>query len=337
MTLRLIEGFDHVSTPTLLAAKGWTYSGAVNAFPAGRINGRAFDMSAASVLATLTKSVPATSTFVLGVAFNLPTQAGATACEIINVRAGATATFRISKTAADKLQITNSAGTVIATGTTTINVSTWYYVELKGFVNGASGTCELQLNGVSEIASTVGNFGSTNVDNILLNKPAAFSSAAHFLFDDIYVSDATTFLGDRHVETIFPTADGNYTQWTPDTGTAHFSRVNENSGTYPDGDTSYVSDATVGHRDSYTMGDLSVLSGSIAAVQSVMYARKDDAATRQIAAFIRRSSADYDGATATLATTYAFYTEIRETDPSTSAAWDISGVNAAELGVKTVA
>jgi hypothetical protein len=161
-------------------------------------------------------------------------------------------------------------------------------------------------------------------------------------YDDVYVLDSAgsvnnTFLGDQHVETIYPNADGNYGQWTPSSGTSHNALVNEHSGTYPDGDTSYVSDATVGHRDSYALGDLSVLSGTIAAVQSAMYARKDDAATRQIAAFIRRSSTDYDGATATLATTYAFYTEIREQDPSTSAAWDIAGVNAAELGVKTVA
>ena len=52
-----------------------------------------------------------------------------------------------------------------------------------------------------------------------------------------------------------PTSDGNYTQWTPSTGTSHFALVDESP---CNGTTDYNSTNTVGNRDSYGVNISSV-------------------------------------------------------------------------------
>ncbi len=65
-------------------------------------------------------------------------------------------------------------------------------------------------------------------------------------------------------------------------------------------------------------------------------ARKDDAATRQIANLQRQASTDYVGSTVTLSSTYATYSQIFNQDP-TAADWTPTTVNADEFGIKEIA
>jgi len=350
MTLVMQEGFDNVSTIALLGAKGWTSvtssgggGAGINSLIAGRISGQAIRVASTSggpaSAGSMTVSLPsAASAFVVGFAFRKSGNV-ASAATVARLRASTTNTFNIALDTGGHLLIQNSSGTTIATGTTALNNNVWYYIEAKVVINGASGSVTVHLNGSSEIATTTGNFGSTGADSLQF---LATLDILNFDYDDLYVlttgvAPNNDFLGDVTVETIYPTADGAHTDWTPDTGTAHFSRVNEHSGTFPDDDTSFVQASTVGNRDSYTFNSLSVLSASVFAVRTNLYARKDDAGTRKIAAVVRRAGVDYDGADASLSTGYSFFTEIRETDPSTSAAWTVGGVNNAEFGVKVTA
>lgn len=365
MALKLIEGFDHMSSPaSFLPAKGWTIVDTTDpagghhtaSFVTGRISGKAFRIShdtGASfnnALLTYSKSLPAAYTGgVVGFAYEISAIPLAD-MPILKMRASTTGTVSILITTLGKLQVKNSSGTVLATGTTTLSTATWYYIELKWDCNGASGSIEMKLNGSSEIASTVSNIGSTGIDNIHIvrdgdNTYYARPASATADYDDIYVLDTSAspnndFLGDVAVETTYPDGDSgvaNHLQWTPSGGGTHYNQVNEHtSGTYPDGDTSYVAEQTVGERDSYTFTDLSILAGSVYGVQTFAYARKDNSGTREFAMVARPGSTDRDGATKTLGTSYSFFTEIRETNPDTSAAWTISEINATEFGLKLV-
>jgi len=329
-----IEGFDHLqNTAPLLTAKGW--SAAFSSFTAGRFGGQAAIQAATAVTHALPSSY---STLILGFAIQVNGFTAGT--DIAFLRAGATQTMRFSFDATPHIQIRNSGGTVIATGTTTIVANAWYYVEIKVFVNAgtpASGTVEVHLNGVSEIASTAGNFGSTNLDTLAIQGVSGRVTT----IDDIYICDTSgsapnnTFLGDTRVLTLYPAADGAHADWTPDTGTAHFSRVNEHTGTFPDGDTTYVADNVAGHQDTY---DCDSIDGgaTVFAVQTNLYARKDDAAVRQIAPVVRQAGTDYVGSTATLTSSFLFYSTLYDKDP-TSAAWTATNVNADEYGIKTIA
>src|SRR5438874_4400491 len=66
---------------------------------------------------------------------------------------------------------------------------------------------------------------------------------------------------------LVPTSDGNYTQWTPSTGTTHFTLVDESA---CNGTTDYNSTATNGNRDSYGVGISSVGNGAIVSQVAVV-------------------------------------------------------------------
>ncbi len=331
MAVVMIEGFDHATAAELLT-KGWT--GNSGTVIAGRFDGQARRYT--STIVNTNKVLPSSyATLFAGFACRFGTLPGANA-DFVQLLAGATAVFRIGLNSSGKIIIRNSGGTVIATGTTTIVAGVWNYYEVKAFINGASGTCEVHLNGVSgEIASTVGNFGSSNIDTFLTTQ---IVSGGNSDIDDIYVLDSTgsaprnTFLGDVRVETVYPTSDGAHTAWTPNSGSTHWTQVSE---TPADGDTTYVGDSTPNDIDTYGCGDIDT-GATVYGVQVNMYARKDDASTRQIAPVIRQSGSDNVGTTVTLASSYSFYSQLYNQDP-TSADWTPTTVNADEFGVKEIA
>jgi hypothetical protein len=328
MAVVLIDGFDFYTTAEATArswSSGWTMT-------AGRFDGQAGRHS--STVATKTRVLPSSyATLFAGFAFRASILPAGNA-DIFTLQAGATLAFRVGINVTGQIIIRNSGGTVVATGTTVLLASAWNYIEVKAFINGASGTCEVHLNGVVEIASTTGNFGSSNIDTVGCTQVV---SNANTDFDDIYVLDSTgsaprnTFLGDVRVETIYPTGAGAHTQWTPDSG-ANWARVSEPQA---DGDTSYVADGTPGDLDSYVFADIDG-GATVYGIQVNLYARKDDAATRQIANLIRQASTDYIGSTVTLSSTYAFFSQLYNQDP-TAADWTATSVNADEFGIKEIA
>jgi hypothetical protein len=80
----------------------------------------------------------------------------------------------------------------------------------------------------------------------------AVSAAAFGLFTHLAFASTTAVL--------VPNADGNYTQWTPSTGTTHYTTVNE---TPRNGATNYNSTGTTGDRDSYGVNLASVGDGAV--------------------------------------------------------------------------
>ena len=342
MALIDVEGGDHLGS-TLFTAKGWSLN--PDGTAAGRVRGQAWRMNNSNSPRSISKPLPsAYSTVIVGVGFFLTSASGgspgAANHTIVTLKTGAgAAVASVGTDGSAHLTVSNSGG-VVATGTVVIALDTWYYVEAK-IVVGSSGSCELHLNGVSgEIASTTASFGTTNIGQVRFAQPG--NNLSDLFLDDLYLLDTTgaapqnDFLGDVTVETLYPNGDGTHQDWTPSAAGAHFSKVNESSGTYPDGDTTYVSDVNPGDIDTYTVGSLAALTGSVFGVATNLYARKDDAAGRQIAPVIREAATDHVGATTVgLTTSYLFYRQLYQLDPA-GAAWTIASVNGAEYGVKEV-
>lgn len=337
-----MDGFDNLSNTTI-TSKGWSASPAA-AFSAGRYPAppgsaasQSMTLFAASGTPAISKTLPSTyATLVMGCAVNLSSLQGVASTRgMLNlVTSGNVTVAAISVNVSGFLQVTTGAGaTLIATGSTVINVNTWYYIELK-LVVGTSGTCEVHLDGSTEIASTVGNFGTTNMARTFLQSTGGQTA----LFDDLYILDTTgsspqnTFLGPSRIITPMPTGAGTHTQWAPNGAASNYLCVNEAP---PDGDTTYVSDATPGDLDSYVFGQADG-GASIFAVQTNHYARKDDANTRQIAPLIRQAGTDYIGNTFTEAASYSDFTQIWNQDP-TGSNWTPAVFNGDEFGVKEIA
>lgn len=331
MALLFMEGFDYyTTTTTTVAPHGWTM-GQTKAFNAGRFGGQCLSNSR-YVGSGLVSSValPSTATtMIVGWAQN--SMSATTYFEILTAANAVVASVRNN---AGNPAVYNAAGSLVATGTSGA-VTGWHYYELKIIVNGASGSCELRVDGIEDIAATTGNFGSTAIGAIGL-----FINAGTALnIDDIYVLDTTgdaptnTFLGDVRVTTVMPTEPGTYSQWTPNGAAANWDCVNDPPPA--DSDTTYISDSTPGNIDSYVFADIDG-GATVYGVQVNIFGRKDDATTRQIAPLIRQASTDYAGATVTLASGYAYYSQLYEQDP-TASAWTAATVNADEFGVKEIA
>ncbi len=320
MALVLTEGFDHYAGAQAVE-KFW--NGTVIMGP-----GRGFGGQSAGVVVNnpVSKVFPSTySTIFASAAFKLT---GSVSSRLMTLEtAGGTVVAAIGLDVSGHLTLTDGAANLIATGTTIVPYNTWFYVGVEIIV-GTSGHGTVQLNGAAEIASTLGNFGSTNIGRIAFwNMTLAGATNV----DDVVVQDSTgsaplnDFLGDVRVETLYPVADGTYTQWTPKIAGPHYQMVNEH---LIDGDGTFVYDATPTDKDSYI---LETFIGSIYGAQLNIGARKGDASVRQLKPMVRQSGTDYLGSLATLSADYVFYSWLLDNDP-TGTPWTAAQINADEFG-----
>lgn len=228
-------------------------------------------------------------------------------------------------------------GTVLATSTNTLTVNTWYYVEAKATINNTTGQFEVRVNGTSTgwIPQSTADQNTRTTSN---NYATGMGIMGYGIMrqDDVYFGDTTgtntDFLGPCSVITLRPTGPGNYTQWTPNYGN-NFANVNE---IYPDYDITFNQSSTVDQIDSFTFPKIPFASGSVFAIQHVLYARQDAGAARSIAAFERSGGADYPGTTQNLTSTYLTYIDPKDVDPVDDNPWTISKVNACEFGYKLI-
>ncbi len=329
MAVVLTDGFDHYATAQGVE-KFWFSPGGGGGYTI-QAPGRGFGGQCIVVINNnpAVKQLPSGySTIIAGAALKTNDSVPGVIMGLWN---GSIQAAAIELTGDQHLKVIDSTGAVVGTGTTIVPVGSWFYVELKVIV-GTSGHATVQLNGAPEIASSLGNFATSNISQIRFEN---HSLSGNTQIDDVYVLDTTgsspqnDFLGDVRVVTLYPVADGTHTQWTPDTGTDHFSRVNEH---LIDGDASYVKDATPGDKDSYLMD---TFLGVIYSAQLNLGARKGEAALRQLAPLIRQAGTDHVGTTSTLSLDYLFYSWILDNDPLGNP-WLAATINADEFGQELI-
>lgn len=328
VTLELMDGFDTYTTVT----QRWTSTtgaSTTNA-TAGRRGGGAYVGGGGSTLnKNLSGNYP---NLLLGLALEYTSTI--TVQTLAAFRDSGTNQVDMRSTVTGAIQITRN-GTVLATSATGLlgTLSQWNFLEFRATIaSGTSGSAEVLLNGVSVVSITGTNTQASA--NAYANQLQI--NVTNAVVDDIYLYVGTagsvpSYKGDCAVKAFAPAADGTYTQWTPNSGTAHFSRVNE---TPPDDDTSYNSTSTAGNRDSFTIP--TVASGTVYAIQHVIRHRVDDAGAHTIQPFVRIGGVNYDGASIASNASYVTSTQIAETSPATSSAWTPTELNSAEFGVKYV-
>jgi hypothetical protein len=331
MALRFTDSFDHYATALRLTK--WTSS--VNS-PAITASGRFGSgmTNAADGNSRILRTLDAQPTWIIGAAvsfsggFGVPFQhltLNDAGTEQVSVRVNASGQLIISR-----------AGTTLATGTTVLSVDVFNYIELKATINN-SGTAVVHLNGVLEISFS----GDTqNTANATANGIQLFGNGAGstITIDDLYVCDGTgsaptnDFLGDVRIEALFPSGNGNSSQFDGSDGnsTDNYLLVDEAT---PDDDTTYVQSADVGDKDTYAYTNLVTSSGSVYGIQMLPYARKTDAGSRQIVSTARLSAVETDSLAKALPDGYTYLPDIRETKPG-GGAWTITDVNNSEFGQK---
>lgn len=228
----------------------------------------------------------------------------------------------------------DTTGTVLgssANGVFAPNV--WHFIEIEFVISTTVGRITVYLDSVQVLNLTginTANAGvGTGADRVAFGLYS--SQNGTIAFDDLYITNVATKLGECRVETLRPNADTAVKAFTPNSGTANFSRVNE---TLVDGDTSYVQASAVGNRDLYTLPSLSSTPAQIFAANIVSFAEKTDATSRSIYNSVRSNSVDSDGAAMTLLSSYFRNDRVMELDPDGNVAWTPAKINALQIGPK---
>lgn len=342
MALLFMDGFDLQNG---ISTRNWYSSqqGSSVAYVAGALGGSAYRIQAGTAENDnyyMSQALPSTyAEVVWGFRFN---------CDILKsdqnffrfgTSAGTEIAFIRINSITGFLSVYNSSSTLVATGWRPVLANGYHYLEFRLKINGASGECQVMIDGTEEVATTVANFGSTNISQLQIYARAGSAGTRTLYMDDIYALDTTggaprnTFLGDCRVEGLLPTSDGATLQWTPNSGAVEYTQIDDNPFT---GDTDYVYSSTPNDVSTYGFPDVSGTGPTVYAVQTLLAARKDDTGLRQIQPVIRQGGTDYVvGAAHTLSTSYVVYADLLPQDP-VAAEWTAANVNGDEYGVKVI-
>lgn len=267
--------------------------------------------------------------------FSFMSDAGTTVHLTLTLTGGITPTIKVYRGTV--------GGTLLATGTVpTWITGQWYYCEFQATLSDTVGVITVKLNGATVINLTgqdTKNGGTKTVfDSFQFNHNWTVNSGVDMYYDDVYVTNGAGsanngFLGDITVETLLPNGDGATNQFLGSDGNSvsNYALVNEAGAPVT---TSYVEDGTTTERDLYAYGDLATASGPVYGVQVASYAQASASGARNLKNAVRSGTTVATSTTKPLVTTYLPALSIQEVDPSTSAAWDIAGINAAQFGVE---
>lgn len=340
MSAIFMDSVDHYATADILSKWDANAGFSVSA-SGGRCNtaGFAYDGSAGG---GLKKNIPSAATYIIG--FGLFVPAFTLDVVLASFMENTTRHVDIVLLADGRIRARRAGSVTLGTSTSFLTAGAYNYVEIKITISDTVGVVTVRVNGTSTgwlalTSQDTQNGGTSAITNIILGGELTVATPLQspVRYDDIVILDTAgsvnnDFLGDCRVEAIFPNGAGNYAQWTPSTG-SNFQNVDE---AQPNGDTDYNSSSTANQIDTFAYSNLSVSSGTVKAVAPNMWARKDDAGSRSIAAVARLSAVDATGSTILIGNTFADYQGIFETKPG-GGAWSITDVNNSEFGYKLIA
>lgn len=346
MALSWLEGFESYGTASgetldaALIAQGYSYANLYYITTArgqlvdGTFHGKALQWFTMSTSPYLRKSIPNTSTFIIGFAFKhsgltryytshrlleFVHPNGNTQCSLWMYSDGTLCFYRGTSTYLTKLP-------------NPLSSNTWYYVEIKICISNASGYIIVRVNG-----SEVLNITSLDTQNELTSDISAidFLAVTYTCFDDMYFCDDTggdpSFLGPLTIENLQPTSD-SVIGWDIVGGVNHYDAVDNQ----PADDASYVVGDTLNEYDLYGYGNLQIIDTGIIGVAQTTRICTNNAGVRKLKTLC------YSGSTLETTSELVFsgVTEFEPVDailimdPDTSVAWTPSGLNNATFGVR---
>lgn len=259
---------------------------------------------------------------------------------IITDQTGGTAKAELRITSGGILKLYGVGSlSLLATGTNPLVAGTYYYLEMK-IGNGVTGVYEVRINGNSEFSGT-GNVEGTNTGDLRLGKVRNVNGqTVDFYYDDVYLDDAaylSTTTSFPAVKILLPNAAGGSAGWTNGTGTT-FAEVDEVPPESDGTDLTYIQASAV---QSSTFSTFRVQStttggvtGTVKAVGGYVWAKTaSTAGTSTVSMRVRNVTTNSDTTGIELTTAYVALQLVLATDPATSSAWTLSGVDTVEVGM----
>ena len=283
-----------------------------------------------------------------GIAFGSATTVIGFACKLNNNSTGTMELFRIGngtdvhlilrRSIDGALYVTREGVTVAGPSAPDVmRDDTYYYVEFKSTIDNAAGAVVVRINTV-EVINQTGIDTQAGASATVTNIQFTGNGNANHDIDDLYALDDTggvndDFLGDVRVEYLRPTGAGFSQDWDLVGAANHWTAVDDAAA--PDGDTSYITSATLNEIDTQEYANTSLPSGTIFGVQVNILARKTDSGARGVKPVLRHSGTDYLGTEQNpSASDYRYLHEVFDENPGTTAPWTISDVNNLQVGVK---
>lgn len=227
--LLLHDGFDNYTignTGTGLAAgcflnvNGvWTYTGssAAQSLVAGAYGGLAVQLTINNIMYRALSSTAGSVTVGARLFFgsNILSQNNSS-IRLLSGGSSGTTQIMMNILTTGAIQVTRGAtiGTnVLGTSSTGIIANnSYHYIEVSVFRNGSTGTLTVTVDGSAVISATGLNTGTADFDTLGLQGGGA--SGVAITYDDLYVIDSLTPLGEVRVEPLYPDANDSVS-WTP--------------------------------------------------------------------------------------------------------------------------
>lgn len=287
------------------------------------------------------------ATWIVNMRVNIASVNGTTA--ILNFMDGSSFQFTLGIKTTGKLACFRGSSSGTQVGSDSINAltfdsdSTYYDIEIKLVIHDTTGSVEVRVNGntTPEISATnvdTKATSNTSADNIRFGQDGGVGGTVsmdiryqHCIVMDASGSVMNNFLGPRNVNVHTPTADGNYTTWTANTGT-RFGAVDDSA---PNGDTDYVSAPNVGDKVSFVMSNLPAGVTTVNSIVGWTSAKRDDATSRAFKLLLRSSGSDQLGTVEHfVGSSYAYFMDVFDQSPFTSSPWGTSEVDGLEAGAQ---
>jgi hypothetical protein len=337
MALLWIDGFEGYGgtdgiASSLLAARGYGNTGGSYYIGIGNKIGYClyFNVGQSNVL--ITPALTTDSTFIFGCAVYFGSSNYINLGMYDDGTYGMNVTFQPGTPATVTVRLGNST---IASDSSFSTMPKWHYIEMKVFCHASSGSVEVRIDNKTIISITGINTkaGAHDYHNKL-----NFNAATNTYVDDFYVCDGSgstcnDFQGICKVVGLLPSGDTDTVQWTPSAESTHYSLVDDNPA---NGDTDYVYTSTQTLMDLYDYPHL-IGTGTIKGLQLNTQARLSAGTSIILQTPIISNGTTEIGPDTTLTSaSYADYRHISTTDPYTSSAWTIDGLNAAQIGIKAI-
>lgn len=215
----------------------------------------------------------------------------------------------------------------------------WTYIETKVTINSSTGSVECRLNGNATPVISSSGLNTQNTGNAWVSG-FEFGWPSTSYFDDWYMLDTTgasplnTYLGSVQVRGDAPnnnSAVGGRNAWTPTNPT----NVNyQNVGNIPPNTSEYDADDTVGDYDMFRFPNLTAGTVYFLNEWALLSLDSSGARTVELDCYSGGSDAVSAAVTPPPAASPGYFNCPFTVDPNTSAAWTVTGAQAAELGVK---
>lgn len=235
------------------------------------------------------------------------------------------------------LRRNGTGGTILAGPSSWVpTTGVFYYLEIKVVISDTVGTVEVLVDGETILSAT--GLDTQQTSNSTWN---GFVISNNADYDDLYICDGSgalnnDFLGDCISESLIAQADsiaaGFNHGLTRSTGSDQGANVDDAT---PNGDTDYNSGSAAGVKDTYNFPSMTS-TGAVLGIQTLMYARKTDQATKTVRPVLRTSATDFPGTTVNIPVGYSYLREVHPTNPNTSAAWTGADITALQAGLEIV-